>query len=832
MNVNFRPILLTFLLAPFLTALGQGGPTVLWSQQQNSDRINAVVFSPDASKFITGSSDRLINVWRASDGALLQVLNTNAAAVHESSIESLAISGDGTRLASASFRVVKLWRLSDGSVLNLPAGTNWNVGVSFSPGGAYVAGASFDNLVRIWRVSDGSLVTSLRGPSAEARCVAFSPDGNYVATGAGDGAVRIYRTTDWSLLRTMTGHTSDIYVMAFSPDSASLVTAGYDHTARVWNVSDGTLRFTAVGNGNVYAAGFSPDSSQLAFADGEANSLRLLRASDGAELRKYTDNVNNVQALQFSPAGGGVLGYGRADQTVVLSRVGTTVTPPVTNGPQVTLTSPGGGSSFEAPADVDITASATASTGIARIDFFANNNSIGSATLAPYSVHWSGVAAGSYTITAVATDNGGRHTTSSAVTVTVNSPAPGTSVLSVQVNGNGTVQPNRDGQTLQVGARYSMTAVPAAGNLFAGWTGGASSSAATLTFTMQDGMGLTANFLPNPFVPRVGTYRGIISGDPATFPSAGFFRVTTTSSGTFSGVFVLGMNSVSLSGRFLADGSFTRTISIPGRGAVNVALQLHVADSSEQITGTFSNDSFSAHLSGDRAVFGPGHPSPNAGRYTVIFPPSDDPAAPQGTGFAIVTIDGLGNVRVGASLADGIPFTEATTLSGQGTWALFGWLYGGRGSISGTMTLRNLAGTDMDGTVLWARPASSRYFPAGFSSSLSAAGSLYTAPGRGARVLDVPDAAANVVVSYSGGGNDGTLTEAGTLDTSGRLFLATPGSDNLRAAFAPATGAFGGAFINPANHRLTAFHGIVLQKQNIAAGYFLGTSDSGNITIR
>ena len=54
------------------------------------------------------------------------------------------------------------------------------------------------------------------------------------------------------------------------------------------------------------------------------------------------------------------------------------------------------------------------------MDFFAGTSLLGSDSTAPYSIAWSSVAAGAYSLTAVAnTDNGGASSTSSAVNITV-----------------------------------------------------------------------------------------------------------------------------------------------------------------------------------------------------------------------------------------------------------------------------------------------------------------------------------------------------------------------------------------------------------------------------
>jgi uncharacterized protein (DUF1800 family) len=88
--------------------------------------------------------------------------------------------------------------------------------------------------------------------------------------------------------------------------------------------------------------------------------------------------------------------------------------------PTVSLTNPAAGASFTAPAQITVSANAADSDGrVAKVDFFAGSTLIGSATSAPYQVTWSNVAAGSYSLTARATDDKGAATTSAARSVTV-----------------------------------------------------------------------------------------------------------------------------------------------------------------------------------------------------------------------------------------------------------------------------------------------------------------------------------------------------------------------------------------------------------------------------
>ena len=102
--------------------------------------------------------------------------------------------------------------------------------------------------------------------------------------------------------------------------------------------------------------------------------------------------------------------------------------------PTVSLTSPTANSTFGAPATITLTATAADSDGsVAKVDFYQGSTLLGTATSSPYSVTWSNAAAGSYSLTAKATDNRGAVTTSTAVAVTVET-APTVSLTAPAAN--------------------------------------------------------------------------------------------------------------------------------------------------------------------------------------------------------------------------------------------------------------------------------------------------------------------------------------------------------------------------------------------------------------
>ncbi len=89
--------------------------------------------------------------------------------------------------------------------------------------------------------------------------------------------------------------------------------------------------------------------------------------------------------------------------------------------PSVAITAPAANASYTAPAAINITATASDPNGtISKVEFFNGTTKLGEDVSAPYTFSWTNVPVGTYTITAVATDNSGTKATSAAVAVKVN----------------------------------------------------------------------------------------------------------------------------------------------------------------------------------------------------------------------------------------------------------------------------------------------------------------------------------------------------------------------------------------------------------------------------
>ena len=103
---------------------------------------------------------------------------------------------------------------------------------------------------------------------------------------------------------------------------------------------------------------------------------------------------------------------------------------PSNAAPTVALTQPGDGATFTAPATVNLAATASDADGtVTKIEFFNGTTKLGEDTTAPFTYTWNGLGAGTYSLTARATDDLGAVTTSLTSTISVASnTAPSVSI--------------------------------------------------------------------------------------------------------------------------------------------------------------------------------------------------------------------------------------------------------------------------------------------------------------------------------------------------------------------------------------------------------------------
>jgi hypothetical protein len=292
---------------------------------------------------------------------------------------------------------------------------------------------------------------------------------------------------------------------------------------------------------------------------------------------------------------------------------------------------------------------------------------------------------------------------------TLNLTCVATSKLVVQTSGTGTVSPNLNGAQLQVGQTYTLRANPGQGQIFAGWSGVASQSRA-LSFVMQPNLVLTANFVPSPFPPVTGQYAGLVANTNAVTPdNSGYFALTLTPSGAFSGKLLLGGGGYGFHGQFDVLGNAT-AIANRGSGLTPLSFTLHIdlSNGTDQVTGSLTDGAWVSEASGDKNVFNSQfNPASQAGLRNFILQQANNASVEAGVGQGKISTSGLASVS--GSLDNGTKFRTASMLAKNGDCPFYLSLNKGSGIVIGWLNFPTVPNPTASGTVLWVNSGTNNF---------------------------------------------------------------------------------------------------------------------------
>lgn len=324
-----------------------------------------------------------------------------------------------------------------------------------------------------------------------------------------------------------------------------------------------------------------------------------------------------------------------------------------------------------------------------------------------------------------------------------------------------------------------------------------------------------------------GVYNGLFSdgssGDRQN--SSGAVSLAITTRGKFSGKIQIGLQKYSMVGQLDSSGVASGNVNRRSGNPLSVQFQVDLSGASDQIHGTITDGSFNAALTAYRSLTGTkSSPSFRTGRFTFAIPGNPGSASePGGDGYATVILDRAGKLKMTGVLGDGTKISQSTSVSRDGQWPLYIGLYGGGGSL---LSWANF-GDSLSGDVRWIRPqiAGARYYPAGFSISRSLVGSAYSPPIGLSPILNIGDGH----VTLTGGDLNPGLSDTFTLLPRNKVL--STGEAKMGLIFSVSTGLFTGRIIDAASGQAALFHGVVLQQQNVGAGYFLGPDQTGEVSI-
>jgi WD40 repeat protein len=140
----------------------------------------------------------------------------------------LALSPDGTHLASAAGPQVRIWNLRTGRVERVIQGDTVQVrALSYSADATRLATAGDDGTVRIWPVRGGRPLL-LAGHAGAVESVRFDHGGHRILSAGRDGTVRVWDAAAGQALVVLHRQRAAVWSASFSPDARSVLIVGRD----------------------------------------------------------------------------------------------------------------------------------------------------------------------------------------------------------------------------------------------------------------------------------------------------------------------------------------------------------------------------------------------------------------------------------------------------------------------------------------------------------------------------------------------------------------------------------------------------------------------------
>jgi WD40 repeat protein len=287
----------------------------------------------------TGAYDYMVRIWDAASGKHRRVLT------HKHRVTDIALSPDGTRLASTDDDVVGLWDIATGRrIFGLPShGRRGGLcTVGFTPDGKYLWSTGNDMYLRKWDLRNGKALlehalrpTGVRVPTEDDDDLErmhlamlgkklLSPDGTRLIVPA-NRKFFVFDTATGKELHEFPIEGSYALSQVISPDSKLLLGSAWGQQIKtklpdgrtrfstadevpvsIWDIATGKLRMQVMRRGGAGEAGpvaFSPDGKRVAAAGSHPNSpIRIWEVAGGKEVDAISVG-GVVRSLAFLPDG-------------------------------------------------------------------------------------------------------------------------------------------------------------------------------------------------------------------------------------------------------------------------------------------------------------------------------------------------------------------------------------------------------------------------------------------------------------------------------------------------------------------------------------------------
>jgi formylglycine-generating enzyme required for sulfatase activity/WD40 repeat protein/serine/threonine protein kinase len=311
-------------------ATGADGTVRLWDAATGKElqpltghaaSANAVAYTPDCLRLLSGGSDQSLRLWDTVSG---KELRTFPVAKSVASVDFLpdgkhfAYAGDGTLSVSDLDIDTPAWSVEGETLSRL----------ALSPDGRLIFVGRNDGNAYAWNTGSGKQAGRFAGNLQQVRAVAVSPDSKMVAVGSGNheqqkGDVRVLEIARAHALHQWP-HTTPVYCTAFSPDGTSIAAGSQGGVIKIWNLETGTEQASLSHGAHVHGAvalAYAPDGRTLAsLGYWQDKPTLLIWDTIGSKLLKELSVPGHPNDIAFAHDGRH-LATANADGTVYILRI-------------------------------------------------------------------------------------------------------------------------------------------------------------------------------------------------------------------------------------------------------------------------------------------------------------------------------------------------------------------------------------------------------------------------------------------------------------------------------------------------------------------------------